>query len=233
MKIVLIHGQIHKGNTWNTANVLLNAIDCDKEVKEFFLPRELNRFCLGCYKCLEGRELCPFWEEKKALHEAVVAADLIILTTPNYCMMPSAPMKAYIDLFFTYWLSHRPQEEMFSKKAVVISTAAGTGAAKAAKLVANCLTNWGIPQVTAYGQNVHASSWETMPEKTKSKIVKDMEKLGKKLAQNKPAKVGVKTRVMFWFFGLLQKKNWGASPAEKEYWESKGWLSGKKPWKKS
>lgn len=129
----MIHGQNHKGNTWNTANVLVNAIDCEKEVREFFLPRELNKFCLGCCKCLEGRELCPFWEEKKALHEAMIWADLIILTTPNYCMMPSAPMKAFIDLFYTYWLSHRPQEEMFSKRAVVISTAAGTGAGKAAK----------------------------------------------------------------------------------------------------
>ena len=232
MKIVLIHGQNHKGNTWNTANVLVNAISCEKEVREFFLPRELNKFCLGCFKCLEGRELCPFWEEKKALHEAIIWADLVILTTPNYCMMPSAPMKAFIDLFFTYWLSHRPQEEMFSKRAVVISTAAGTGAPKAAKLAANCLANWGIPQVTAYGQNVHASSWETMLESKKSKITKDMEKLGKKLSQNKPVRVGAKTRVMFWFFGVLQKKNWGASPAEKEYWESKGWLSGKKPWKR-
>ena len=162
----------------------------------------------------------------------MIWADLIVLTTPNYCMMPSAPLKAFIDLFYTYWLSHRPQEEMFSKRAVVISTAAGTGAAKAAALAANCLSNWGIPQVVKYGQNVHASGWETMPAAKKSRIMKDMEKLAKKLSQNKPVKVGVKTRVMFWLFGVMQKKNRGASPSEKEYWENKGWLSGKKPWKK-
>ena len=125
MKIVMIHGQNHKGNTWNVANILLQDITCEKEVKEFFLPKDLNHFCIGCYNCVEGRDKCPFWEDKKTIDDAVKEADLLILTTPNYCMMPSASMKAFLDLFFTNWLSHKPYEEMFRKRAVVISTAAG------------------------------------------------------------------------------------------------------------
>ena len=60
----------------------------------------------------------------------MLESDLLIFTTPNYCMMPSAPMKAFLDLFFTYWLVHRPHDEMFKKRAVVISTASGAGAGK-------------------------------------------------------------------------------------------------------
>lgn len=67
MKIVVIHGQNHKGNTWNVANILLQNITDEKEVKEFFLPRDLNHFCSGCYSCLEGRDKCPFWEDKNQL----------------------------------------------------------------------------------------------------------------------------------------------------------------------
>ena len=134
MKIVVINGQNHKGSTWNTAKILIDGITCEKEVKEFFLPRDLNHFCLGCYTCLEGREKCPFWEDKKPLEDAMLESDLLIFTTPNYCMMPSAPMKTFLDLFFTYWLVHRPHAEMFKKRAVVISTASGAGAGKAAKL---------------------------------------------------------------------------------------------------
>ena len=44
MKIVVIHGQNHKGSTWNVANILLQDITCEKEVKEFFLPKDLNHF---------------------------------------------------------------------------------------------------------------------------------------------------------------------------------------------
>lgn len=231
MKIVVINGQNHKGSTWNTAKILIDGITCEKEVKEFFLPRDLNHFCVGCYTCLEGREKCPFWEEKKRLEDAMLEADLLIFTTPNYCMMPSAPMKAFLDLFFTYWLVHRPHAEMFRKRAVVISTASGAGAGKAAKLVADNLANWGVPKISRYGLSVNAINWEMTPEKKKVKIRKDMGNLAKKLSKNKPVRVGIKTRVMFWFCGGMQKANWGASVSEKEYWKSKGWLDGKKPWK--
>lgn len=231
MKIVAIHGQNHKGNTWNVANILLQDMTCPKEVTEFFLPRDLNHFCTGCYACLEGREKCPFWEDRKKLDDALRAADLLILTTPNYCMMPSAPMKAFLDLSFTNWLSHKPYEEMFGKRAVVISTASGAGAGKAAKLVANNLLNWGIPKVYTYGISVNALSLDTTPEKKKNKIIKDMKKLAAKLSGNSRVKVGIKTRFLFQMFSGMQKADWGASASEKEYWKSRGWLDGKKPWK--
>ena len=220
MKIVLIHGQNHKGSTWNVANILLQGITCEKEVKEFFLPKDLNHFCVGCYSCVEGREKCPFWEEKQPIDDAINEADFLILTTPNYCMMPSAPMKAFLDLFFTNWLSHKPQESMFRKRAVVISTAAGAGANKAGKLVANNLVNWGIPEVIRYGISVNAMNWNMVPDKKKGKIEKDMKRLADKLSGKTTVKVGIKTRILFWFYGGMQKANWGASPTEKEYWES-------------
>lgn len=231
MKIVVIHGQNHKGSTWNVANILLQDITCEKEVKEFFLPKDLNHFCTGCYSCLEGRDKCPFWEDKKPIDDAIKAADLLILTTPNYCMMPSAPMKAFLDLFFTNWLTHKPYEEMFRKRAVVLSTASGAGAGKANKLVANNLLNWGIPEVITYGISVNAINWNMVPDKKKVKIEKDMKTLASKLSRNKTVKVGIKTRFLFWFYVGMQKADWGASASEKEYWKSRGWLNGVKPWR--
>ncbi|MGN0403201.1 MAG: flavodoxin family protein [Acetatifactor sp.] len=229
MKIVLIHGQNHRGSTWNIANILLQNLSCEKEVTEFFLPRDLNHFCLGCYSCLEDRDKCPFWEEKKTINDAIKEAELLVLTTPNYCMMPSAPMKAFLDLFYTNWMTHKPQEEMFSKRAVVITTAAGAGAGKAGKLVVNNLFNWGIPEVSRYGIAVNAMNWNMVPEKKKVKIEKDMCHLGRKLSKRSHVHVGLKTRILFWFYGGMQKADWGASPQEKEYWKSRGWLDGKKP----
>lgn len=231
MKIVMIHGQNHKGSTWNVANILLQDITCEKEVTEFFLPKDLNHFCIGCYSCLEGRDKCPFREDKKPIDDAIKEADLLILATPNYCMMPSAPMKAFLDLFFTNWLSHKPYEEMFRKRAVVISTAAGAGASKAGKLVADNLINWGIPEVIRYGISVNAINWNMVPNKKKDKIKKDMNRLALKLTAKTGVKVGIRTRILFWFYGGMQKAGWGASSSEKEYWESRGWLNGVKPWR--
>ena len=55
MKIVVINGQNHKGSTWKIGNILADKLSGDQEIREYFLPRDLNHFCCGCYSCLEAR----------------------------------------------------------------------------------------------------------------------------------------------------------------------------------
>lgn len=233
MKITVIHGQNHKGSTWNISHLLVQKIQGEKEVKEYFLPRDLNHFCAGCYACLEDRARCPYWQEKEPILQDMLGADLLIFTSPNYCMMPSAPMKAFLDLFFTNWMTHKPLKEMFSKRAVVISSTAGAGAKKTVKLIGNNLTNWGIPEIHRYGAVVNAMNWDMVPPKKKAGIEKDMGKLARKLSRGGKVSVGIRTRILFWFYGSMQKAGWGASPAEKQYWLENGWLSGGRPWKEN
>ena len=217
MKIVVINGQNHKGSTWKIGNILADKLSGGQEIREYFLPKDLNHFCCGCYSCLEAREKCPYWSEKAPIFEDMLAADLLIFTSPTYCMMPSAPMKAFLDLFFTSWMMHRPMKEMFSKRAVVISTAAGAGAGKTTKLIADNLMNWGIPEV---------------PEKIKMRIERDTDRIAAKIQRKKPVHVGIKTKGLFLFYRGMQLADWGASKAEKQYWEEQGWLSKARPWKK-
>lgn len=230
MKIVLIHGQNHKGSSYHIGRMIADTIRDKKEVKEFFLPRDLNHFCLGCYKCIEGDENCPFYNEKKIIMEAVEAADLLIFTTPTYCMHASAPMKSFIDLTYTYWMSHRPRKCMFSKKAVVVSTAAGTGAKSAIKDVTTALFYCGVPYIKSYGLAVQAMNWDMVNAEKKEKIQKDTTRIAKKLSNGKKPFVGIKTRFMFKMMAGMQQMGCGSSPIEKEYWEKNGWLGKKRPW---
>ena len=140
-------------------------------------------------------------------------------------------MKAFLDLFFTNWMSHKPLREMFSKRAVVISSAAGAGAKKAAKLIGNNLANWGIPEIHLYAAVVNAMNWDMVPSGKKARMEKDMDKLARQLFRRGKVTVGMKTRILFWFYGGMQKAGWGASPTEKQYWIENGWLSGGRPWK--
>ena len=162
--------------------------------------------------------------------QAIEAADLLIFTTPTYCMRASASMKAFMDLTFTYWMSHKPRKCMFSKKAVVISTAAGTGTKSAIKDVTNTLFYWGVPYIKEYGIAVQAMGWEQISDKKKKKIKEDITKLARKLQKEK-IHVGVKTRFMFHMMRMMQLNNWGASKMEKDYWKQNGWLDKEKPWK--
>ena len=231
MKIVMIHGQNHKGSTYNIGRMIANKIAKEEDIVEFFLPRDLNHFCVGCYTCIEDVTKCPFFEEKDRIMTEVESADVLIFTTPTYCLRESAPMKSFIDLTFNYWVSHRPRKCMFSKRAVVVSTAAGTGMKSAMKDITNTLFYWGVPYVKSYGVAAQVMSWDGVNEKKKVKIEKDTVKLARKLSVGKKPSVGIKTRFMFKVMGAMQSAGMGSSPVEKEYWEQNGWLGKKRPWK--
>jgi len=231
MKVVLIHGQNHKGSSYHIGRMIADKMQGTNEITEFFLPRDLNHFCLGCYNCIEDDAKCPFYDDKRKIMDAVEAADVLIFTTPTYCMHASAPMKSFMDLTFTYWMVHRPRKCMFSKRAVVVSTAAGTGMKSAMKDITNTLFYWGVPYVKSYGVAVQAMSWDGVNEKKKAKIEKDTAKLARKLSVGKKPSVGIKTRFMFKVMGAMQSAGMGSSPVEKEYWEQNGWLGKKRPWK--
>ena len=232
MKIVLIHGQNHQGSSCQMGRMLAGQLGKPEEIREFFLPRDLNHFCTGCLRCLDEKEACPFYDEKKKITDAMEEAALLIFTTPTYCMHASAPMKSFLDLTFTDWIVHKPRASMFRKRAAVISAAAGAGTKTAIGDIKTALTYWGIPEIRTYGAAVHAMDWDHVAEDQKQQIRKALEKMGRKLSAPNPPAVGLKTRFLFLFIGrMMQKAGWGSSPTEKEYWESQGWLGKKRPWK--
>lgn len=230
MKIVSINGQNHKGSSYHIGRMLAEQFP-ESTLTEFFLPKDLEHFCSGCYACIRNEEKCPFHREKKRIMEEAENADLLIFTTPTYCMRASAPMKAFIDLTFSYWMSHRPRKCMFTKKAAIISTAAGAGTGSAIKDIKTALFYWGVPYIRHYGIAVQAMSWEDVSEKKKSSIQSEIKKLAKKITNKKAPRAGIKTKFMFGIMRMMQKKGWGSSAEEKEYWDKNGWLGKERPWK--
>ena len=229
MVITVINGQNHKGSTYNIGRILVEKLG-GNEVHEFFLPRDLNHFCSGCCSCIKDESLCPFFAEKKRIMDMVEKSDLLIFTTPTYSMRSSAPMKAFIELTFTYWMSHKPRASMFSKKAVVISTAAGAGAKKAVKDVTDALLYWGVPYVKSYGKAIQAANWDQIKPELKAKINKDMASLAGKIKTSN-VRVGIKTRFLFSMMRMMQQKGMGAGEEERKYWQEQGWLDKNRPWK--
>lgn len=231
MKIVMIHGQNHKGSTYKIGRMIANKISREDDIVEFFLPRDLNHFCLGCYACIEDVTKCPFYEEKNKIMTAVESADLLIFTTPTYCLRASAPMKSFIDLTFNYWMIHRPRKCMFSKRAIVVSTAAGIGTKSAIKDITTTLLYWGVPSIITYGISVQAMNWAGVADKKKQKIEKDTTRIANKVLKRKRVKAGLKTKALFMMMRMMQKKDWGSGEAEKMYWDKNGWLGKERPWK--
>ncbi|MBO7079995.1 MAG: NAD(P)H-dependent oxidoreductase [Bacilli bacterium] len=229
MKIVLINGTNHKGSTYHIARQLVDKVS--GELTEFFLPKDFDEFCLGCTTCfVKGEANCPHHSKIEKITKALLESDLIILDSPVYVFHASGAMKALLDHYGYMWMSHRPEEAMFKKQGVVISTAAGAGIKSTLKDMRDSLFYWGVGKVYQFGLPVAATSYEQIIEKKLKKIDGATTKLAAKInKRNGKVKPGFKTKAFFFLMHLLQKDGW--NPKDADYWKEKGWTGKARPWK--
>lgn len=228
MKITIIHGQSHEGSTCHIARML--AENLNGETVEFFLPRDFHSFCTGCTACFAKSEtLCPHCDELRPITEAMDAADVIILASPVYVFHTTGSMKAFLDHYGYRWMVHRPEEKMFRKQAVCISTAAGAGMGRTNKDMADSAFFWGIPKIYKYGFAVMETSWNRVSAKKKAAIEKRLSVLAAKIQRKTDIKAPIRTRAFFHLMRLLMKRGW--NEADRAYWNFKGWTADKRPWK--
>jgi multimeric flavodoxin WrbA len=166
----------------------------------------------------------------KPITELIDAADVLILTSPVYVYHCSGQMKALLDHYGWRWIAHRPEEKMFSKQAVVVSTAAGAGMKSAMKDMADSSFFMGIPQTYRLGIAVRATDWKSVSPKMKESIDSKADSIAKKILKRQgKVPVPLKTRAFFKIMSLIQRNGWNET--DKSYWNEKGWLGSKRPWK--
>lgn len=229
MKITLIHGQSHKGSTYHLAHSLAEKIGGG--ITEIFLPRDFNEFCVGCTSCFTDSETkCPHYEKLSSVTRAIDEADVIILASPVYVYHASGAMKVLLDHYGWRWMVHRPEEKMFSKQAVCISTAAGAGMKSTNKDMTDSVFWWGVGKIYKYGVAVNETSWERVKDKKKKAVDKRLSALAEKIkARQGRVKPGLKTKAFFSVMRIMQKHGW--NEADVKYWKEKGWTGKKRPWK--
>ncbi|MDE7240112.1 MAG: NAD(P)H-dependent oxidoreductase, partial [Lachnospiraceae bacterium] len=182
MKITIIHGQSHQGSTCHIARMLADRLSDD--VEEFFLPRDFGEFCVGCTTCFSDTETkCPHFERLSPITKAMDDADVIILASPVYVYHATGAMKAFLDHYGWRWMVHRPEEKMFSKQAVCISTAAGAGMKSTNRDMAHSTFFWGVAKTYTYGAAVMETSWERVRPKKKRALEKKLDALAKKIVK--------------------------------------------------
>lgn len=228
MKVVIIHGQSHKGSTYHIAQMLAEKIGGD--TSEFFLPRDFSDYCLGCTQCfMKSETLCPHYEKLNVITRAIDEADVIILASPVYVYHATGAMKSFLDHYGYRWMVHRPLEAMFKKQGVCISTAAGAGMKSTNKDMADSLFFWGVAKRYSYGAAIAAVNWNGISEKKRKAIDKATSNLAKKIKNNSgKVKPGLRTKGFFAISRMLQKQ--GFNQSDVDYWKEKGWTGNKRPW---
>lgn len=173
---------------------------------------------------------CPHYEKLLPLTEAMDESDVIILASPVYVYHVTGAMKTFLDHYGYRWMVHRPEEKMFLKQGVCISTAAGGGMKSANKDMDDSFFYWGVPKVHKYGIAVQTTNWNIISEKKKNEIDKATTSLAQKIINsNGRVKPRLKTKVFFNVMRFLLRKGWNESDVN--YWNENGWLGSKRPWR--
>lgn len=235
MKILLIHGQNHKGSTCMIAQELANKVKEKTQeksiIKEFFLPLDFDEPCSGCCTCFtKDLTRCPHYPKLEPLATALLEADLIILESPVYVYHATGQMMSFLDHFAAWWMVHRPRPEMTKKQAVVISTAAGGGMKSTVRDMSDSLEMWGIGKIHKYGVGVQAVSPKEIPERILKKIHKKTDKLSDAVCKN-AGKQRMNLRGKKWFYIMRMAHKGFKMEPDYSYWEEKGWHGKNRPWK--
>jgi multimeric flavodoxin WrbA len=230
LKVLLINGQNHKGSTYHLGRMLAEKLSPAEDIEEIFLPRDLPQFCCGCGTCfMDDEKKCPHYKYVAPLTEKLDAADVLIFATPVYVYHATGSMKAFLDHYAYRWMLHRPEESMFSKQAVVLTTCAGAGIRTTCRDVADSCFFWGIPKIYTWGEPVFAARWEDVKPMRKRMMERKTDELAKTIRKNEgKVEPGVRTRGFFAVARMIHHFNWTKSDVE--YWHEKGWDKKTRPW---
>jgi len=230
MNIVIINGQNHRGSTHMIARELAEKVG--GEITEFFLPRDFDEPCAGCWACFKtDMTSCPHYEKLRPLTQAMDAADLIVLASPVYVFHATGQMMSFLDHYGTRWMVHRPDERMFRKQGVCISTAAGGGMRSTNKDMSDSLMFWGASRIYRLGFGVRASGPDGIPERILRKIHRKTDATAKRIRRH-AGKSGVTLQGRFWFYltRFAHRHSLKLEP-DYSYWEQRGWHGKSRPWK--
>ncbi len=237
MKITVINGTEKHGVTYKLKEIFLEPFKGRAEIEEYYLPKDCPAFCTGCANCiLKGEHFCKDAVHIQKIEESLLAADLLILTSPAYVMHVTGAMKSLLDHFAYRWMPHRPAPEMFTKRAAIITQCLGAGAKSTAKDIKHSLSWWGISEISIFSEPLMEDiAWERLSENRKRKLENKIKALSEKFAcidYTKPARTNMVTKVKFCICRMMQKSLYKNNPEylDAKYWSEQGWLGKNRPW---
>lgn len=240
MNILIINGTQRKGSTYHITHQIVSKLDprLQPVITEFFLPKDMPHFCVGCYNCIyKGEERCPHANQVDPIRKAMSASDLIIVTSPVYVFDVSGQLKALFDHFGYQWMSHRPRSEMFKTIGLSVVTGAGAGMKPTSKTIQTNMKWWGMRKTFSFSEAVMASSYaDISPERLKKideKTTVLARRLSLELMKTKLPAPSLKTQFLFKIMTLGKKGHPEWNALDTAYWKNKGFLDGEKPWKQS
>ena len=216
MKILVIHGSMRRGNTYELTKEIMDnlAAKSDVELTEISVSDLDLPFCVSCHTCFsKGEEYCPDYSVMRSIESALLGCDGVILSGVTYLWSLNAAMKNILD--HLAYLFHRPA--FFGKKGMVIVTSAGAGEKHVAKYLKTVLGQWGINGAIMLTQNAKKHEVSN-PAKVSAKLNFTADCFYKLIKSNKPLAPTIKNIVVHNAFRAMSLSEFSASERDAEHW---------------
>ena len=222
MKIIGIQSS-PKGKNSNTLKLLNAAMEgaaeAGAETEIIDVTKLQINYCLGCVSCYSKGVCAQKKDDFSQVWEKILAADGIILSSPNYVDSVTGQMKTLLDR-----MTNTVHEQLFDGKyGFSISTAGGPSA----DLVANYLNTYftksgGNAIGIVFASNSQGATWLEDGEKKARDMGKE---LAKSIREKKayPAQDAVHKEFRK-SFGMTLKFNKDRWQHNYEHWVEKGWI---------
>lgn len=238
MNIVFVHGSNRRGNTDKTIELIKQSLSREADndnIKmdyvDIYLPKDLPVFCKGCFLCLQkgdyGGEKCPHKEYTHPILKSLLNADGIVITSPSYALSMSGQLKAFFDHFASTYTNHRPNEEMFDKVSMAVTTAAGAGTHRVISTINRNMLFWGVKRRLSCRIKLWAQNWKDLKPDNRAKIEKKLDKQSVKFYNLTKNRYKVQRSLLNIILLKLWKnliKGYDDNEPDKIYWKAKGWI---------
>ncbi len=228
MNITVITGTPVKGITYRLKEIFLSDLRKQHKITEYVLPNDFPHFCIGCKRCfLEGEEFCPHHTSLLPIRNTILEADLLVFAYPVYVLRAPGQVKALLDHLAFQWMVHRPMQEMFSKRALIITQSIGAPNSAAQRDVRTSLHWLGISSVRSLGfRLMEGIVWEELSDKRREKITKKLQSVAEDYADNATGKKNLKHRLLFFMSKKVHENSLkkGIRSHDADYWQDRGWI---------
>ena len=110
--ILILSGSPRKGGNSDTLcdEFMRGAQEAGHSVEKICVQGKKVAPCLACYYCKDHAGECVIKDNMKEILDKMLAADVIVLSSPVYFYSISAQLKAVIDRTVARWLEFRNKE---------------------------------------------------------------------------------------------------------------------------
>ncbi|MDD1695607.1 MAG: flavodoxin family protein [Methanoregula sp.] len=226
MKIVVLMGSPRKGNTFRACEEFREHLQkiCPAEFEYIWLKDARIEPCKGCFVCFpHGEDKCPNRDDDvHVIEQKMLDADGVIFASPVYSSNVTGQMKTFIDRIS--YTGHRPR--FFGKKAFFLVTTGILGAGDVLKYMKKIAWSWGFECAGTTGLITPNGAVPRYRAEINTKLLrKGAKNFSAGLLQTTKRSPGIMDMVLFHAGRGANSQLEKVSPADYQYWKTRGWHS--------